>query len=387
MTARRGGSLQRFVTGGASWILAVVGAVAIVVAGLLNHADARAAASQVWSPFVLVTGLLLVGLVADQDGLFAAAGHRLATAAPNGVALFGGAAAALAVVTALLNLDTSVVFLTPVLVHAARSRGEGEAPLLIGCLLLSNAGSLPLPGSNLTNLIMLGHFHLSGAQFFGHMALPWIASVVVTAVVIGLFEHRSLRTSRRDSEQPAPVTIGLGMVTVVAVTALVLVLRAPALPVLGVGLLVVAVRLVVHRAQLNRVREVLGIPVLIGLFGIAVALGTLGRAWSGPEALLSHLDPVGTAIVAAGASVVFNNLPAAALLAPRAPPHPFALLVGLDIGPNLFVTGSLAWILWWRTARLSGSKPAIGRAMVIGLVAVPLAMAAALAMLAVTNSL
>jgi hypothetical protein len=127
--------------------------------------------------------------------------------------------------------------------------------------------------------------------------------------------------------------------------------------------------------------------VLIGLFGIAVALGALGRAWSGPEALLSHLDPVGTAIVAAGASVVFNNLPAAALLASRVPPHPFALLVGLDIGPNLFVTGSLAWILWWRTARLSGSKPPVGRAMVIGLVAVPLAMAAALAILAVTNSL
>ena len=387
VTARRGGSFLGFDTGAAGWVLAVVGAVACVVAGLLSHADARAAASQVWSPFVLVTGLLLVGLVADQDGLFAAAGHRLATAAPNGVALFGGAAAAIAVVTALLNLDTSVVFLTPVLVHAARSRGEGEAPLLIGCLLLSNAGSLLLPGSNLTNLIVLGHIRLTGAQFFGHMALPWITSVVVTAVVIGLFERRSLRTSRRSSEPPATVTMDLGVVAVFGATTLVLVLRAPALPVLGVGLLVVAVRLVARRAQLNRVREALGIPVLIGLFGIAVALGTLGRAWSGPEALLSHLDPVGTAVVAAGASVFFNNLPAAALLASRVPPHPFALLVGLNIGPNLFVTGSLAWILWWRTARLSGSKPPVGRAIVIGLVTVPLAMAAALAMLEVTNSL
>ena len=81
--------------------------------------------------------------------------------------------------------------------------------------------------------------------------------------------------------------------------------------------------------------------MLIGLFGIATALGTLGRSWSGPATLLAHLDPAGTAAVAAVASVLVNNLPAASLLAARVPPHPYPLLVGLDIGPNLFVTGSL----------------------------------------------
>lgn len=53
-------------------------------------------------------------------------------------------------VTAVLNPDTSVTFLPPVLVSTAKSRGNGEAPLLYGCLLLSNAGSLFLPESNLT---------------------------------------------------------------------------------------------------------------------------------------------------------------------------------------------------------------------------------------------
>lgn len=89
--------------------------------------------------------------------------------------------------------------------------------------------------------------------------------------------------------------------------------------------------------------------------------------------------------MAAGASVLVNNLPAAALLAARVPPHPFALLVGLNIGPNLFVTGSLAWILWWRTARAAGSDPPVARVIVLGLVTVPLSMAATLAMLAVTG--
>ena len=108
---------------------------------------------------MLVTGLLLIGLVADDDGLFAAVGQRMARTAPNGTVLFLGASVLIGVVTAVLNLDTSVAFLTPVLVYTARSRGDSDAALLYGCLLLSNAGSLFLPGSNLTNLIVLGHRH------------------------------------------------------------------------------------------------------------------------------------------------------------------------------------------------------------------------------------
>ena len=113
-------------------------------------ADARAAAAQDWPPFVLVAGLLLVGLVADEDGLFAAGGRALARLSHNGAVLYAGTVVLVVSVTTLLNLDTSVTFLTPVLVYAARRRGEGEAPLIYACLLLSNAGSLLLPGSNLT---------------------------------------------------------------------------------------------------------------------------------------------------------------------------------------------------------------------------------------------
>ena len=175
-----------------SRILAAVGVAAAVTAVAFDPMAARSAASQVWPAFVLVAGLLLVGLVADQDGLFEAAGHRLAVTAPNGVVLFATAAATIAVVTALLNLDTSVVFLTPVLVYAAKNRGQDEVALLVGCLLLSNAGSLLLPGSNLTNLIVLGQLHLSGGEFFSRMVLPWAAAVLITAAVIGLAHRRSL---------------------------------------------------------------------------------------------------------------------------------------------------------------------------------------------------
>jgi len=368
------------------WVLACAGVIALTAAAVTRPDYARAAASQDWSPFVLVTGLLLIGLVADDDGVFAAAGHQMARAAPNGSVLFLGATVLIGLVTAVLNLDTSVAFLTPVLVYTARSRGGGEAALLYGCLLLSNAGSLFLPGSNLTNLIVLGHLHLSGGAFLSRMWAPALAALVVTAVVVAVFERRSLRVTAGRLQRPARPVVGLGVLAVGLAIVLVLVLSSPALPVFIVGGVAVGIRLARKKDQPRHVAQVLGVPVLVGLFGVAVALGTLGRAWSGPATLLSHLDSWGTALFAAVTSVVVNNLPAASLLSASTPKHPFSLLIGLNLGPNLFVTGSLAWLLWLRTARSAAAEPSIAKASRISAVAVPLSMAAALALLSVTGS-
>ena len=80
------------------------------------------AAGQTWPPFVLVAGLLLIGQAASAEGLFEALAARIACAPLPPRVLLVALLALVAVVTALLNLDTSVVFLTPVLVHAARRR-------------------------------------------------------------------------------------------------------------------------------------------------------------------------------------------------------------------------------------------------------------------------
>jgi arsenical pump membrane protein len=355
--------------------------VGLIVAFAVNSSDARLAANQDWSPFVLVTGLLLIGMVANDDGLFAAAGHQLARVSSNGLVLFIGAAVMIGSVTAVLNLDTSVAFLTPVVIYTARSRGGDEAPLLYGCLLLSNAGSLFLPGSNLTNLIVLGHARMSGAHFFSEMWAPALAALVVTGIVIALLERRELRLDSTDLSESSSATVGLGLAAVIAAAVLVLVLPSPALAVAAVGVMVVGWRLITRKEDLAHVVEVVGVPVLAGLFGVAVALGTLGRLWSGPATMLSHLDTWSTAGVAALVSVVVNNLPAASLLAARTPAHPFALLIGLNLGPNLFVSGSLAWILWLKAARIAGARPSLARVSRLGVVAVPLSMAAALVIL------
>ena len=387
------------------WLLAGAGIAGTAVSIAVRPAGARSAAAQDWSPFVLVAGLLLIGMVADDDGLFAAAGYQLARAARSAVVLFVGAAVTIGLITATLNLDTSVAFLTPVLVYTARSRGGAEPALLYGCLLLSNAGSLFLPGSNLTNLIVLGHLRLTGSQFLARMWLPGLAALAVTALVVAGCERKSLRVPRappagdsqpgagrgraggdRQPGRPGRPALGLGLAAVLLATVLVVTLRSPAIPVALTGAAAAGIRVGRHRAELSQVTEVLGIPVLVGLFGVAVALGTLGRAWAGPAVLLSHLGGWATAVVAAVATVLVNNLPAASLLAARTPGHPFWLLVGLNLGPNLAVTGSLAWLLWLRAARTAGAVPSIARASRLGAVAVPLSMAAALAALTLTGA-
>jgi arsenical pump membrane protein len=368
------------------WLLAGLGIVGAGSAALARPAAARLALGPDWPPFVLVAGLLLIGLVANEDGLFSAAGHQLARASRSGSWLFLSTAVMVGVVTALLNLDTSVAFLTPVLVYTARSRGGGEAPLVYGCLLFSNAGSLLLPGSNLTNLIVLGHLHLTGGRFFARMWLPWLGALAATWAVLGLLERRSLGFAAADPTPPARPVLGLGLAAVVVATCLVVVLRSPAVPVAAVGAAAILIRLAQRKVLPRQAAEVVGVPVLAGLLGIAVALGTLGRVWPGPAALLAHLGNWATAAVAAVTSVLVNNLPAASVLAARTPVHPYALLIGLDIGPNLFVTGSLAWILWYRAARTAGARPSIGRASLLGAATVPLSMAVALAALMLTGS-
>ncbi len=342
------------------------------------------AAAQVWTPFVLVTGLLLVGLVARGDGLFDAAGAELARLAPGGRTLLVGAALLLAAVTAVLNLDTAVVFLTPVVVVAARRRGVDELPFVYLAVFMANGASLLLPGSNLTNLIVLGRHRLAGGDFAHAMLPAWIASVVAVWATVALLHRRRLSAAAggRPPTGPRP-HVGAGLAGGAAATVAVLVGSGGvmALAVLACGVALAGWRKVRGSLPLTEVRRTLGASVLVGLFGLAVGAGTLGRAWSGPQRLLAHLSSWPTAVVGALASVLGNNLPAASLLAARPPPDPRALLVGLDLGPNLAVTGALSAVVWLQAARAVGARPSAARYTVLGLVVVPVSMAAALAAL------
>jgi arsenical pump membrane protein len=332
---------------------------------------------QVWPAFALVTGLLLVGVVAERDGVFAAAGAALARLPTGGVTTYAVSLALVTAVTAILNLDTSVFFLTPVLLHLARQRGVDEAPYLYGAVFMSNAGSLFLPGSNLTNLIVLHGAHVSGLVFLSQMWPAAVAAPIVTAAALALVFRRELARHGRRDDEPSPLRVGLGLAAIAVSTLLVLFLARPALPVLGVGLVAV----IAARVARRHVLEVIGPLTLAGLFLVAVALGTLGRHWHGPASLIDSAGRAGTAVIGAVAAICINNLPAAVLLAPTLPAHPRALLIGLNLGPNLAVTGSLSALLWLRVARSLGAEPSVARYSRLGFLVVPVSIGAALAAL------
>ncbi|MGI8801246.1 MAG: SLC13 family permease [Solirubrobacteraceae bacterium] len=342
------------------------------------------AARQAWPPFVLVTGLLLIGVVAHADGLFAWAGDRLERLLGPPAALLAGGIGLVAVVTAVLNLDTAVVFLTPVLVLAARGRGIDERPFLYAAVYLANASSLYLPGSNLTNLLVLARDPLPGGTFAARLLAPALAASVATAAGVWLLFRRELRAPQpQPGAPPRPgVTLDrsacVGVVAAAAAAAVTLALAEPALPVLAIGLLATAVEIARGRLAAGGVLRAIGPAVLVPLFLASVALGTLARAWSGPAELLAGASRLGTAAIGALAAVGLNNLPATVLLSAQPPPHPRALLIGLNLGPNLAVTGSLSAYLWFRAARQVGSRPSVAAFSARGVVLAPLAILAAL---------
>lgn len=329
-----------------------------------------AAARQAWPPFVLVAGLLLIGGVGAADGLFEAAAAKLARLRLGPRGLLVGMLVLVAVVTAVFNLDTSVVFLTPVLVHAARRRGFDERPFLYGSVFMANSASLLLPGSNLTNLLVFSGRPQSGLAFAVGMLPAWIAACAVT----GAFVVLAFPPKRGEPAGDAPPSLraGVGAVAALVAAAAVLLLPNPALPVLALGVGATTVRRIVPRLDVKS----LGV-----LFAVAVGLGTVGRSWHGPENLVNSGGSWTSAAVGAAGSVLINNLPAAVLLSTQPPAHPHALLLGLDLGPNLAVTGSLSALLWLQSARVVGARASVGAYSRFGLVLAPLSLVVTLAAL------
>jgi arsenical pump membrane protein len=355
-----------------------------------------AALHQSWPPFVLIAGLLLIGLLANRDGLFAWGGWRLQRLPGGGVALLAAALLLDAAVTAVLNLDTAVVFLTPVLVFAARRRRVAVEPFLYGCVFMANASSLFLPGSNLTNLLVLdAHDGGSGASFAAKMFPIAITAAVVTAVGVGVGFRRHLAAGRSEvpggaggasaaaDAEPA-IAIGAGLLATVAAAVLVLVLSRPALAVLAVGVVATVVELVRREVDPAAVWRVLGLPSLATAFVLTVALGTLARHWDGPAELIGGASGPETAGLAAISTVFVNNLPSAALYSAHAVDHSRMLLLGLNVGPNLAVTGALSALLWFRAAREVDAHPSLLEFSLRGVPLALFAMAAAIVVGTVT---
>ena len=137
-----------------------------------------------------------------------------------------------------MNLDTAAAFMTPIMLYAARGLGADEEPFLYGAVLMANAASLYLPGSNLTNLLVEGG-QVSGLDFLS-------AHLARRARRHRRHRRRPARLRRQprpDSPQSArgglrrrsPSRPGRGARRRRSAAVLVVALREPALPVLAAG--------------------------------------------------------------------------------------------------------------------------------------------------------
>jgi arsenical pump membrane protein len=305
----------------------------------------------------------------------------------GGAALLAGCLGLVAATTALLNLDTAAVFLTPVLLHAARRRGLSEAPFLYGSIMMVNASSLFLPGSNLTNLLVLEREDVPGATFAARMFPAAITATVVTAAGVLLVHHRALRAAASPADERVPAwRRGPALPAAALAAVLMLTLETAAPFVAALGLAVAAAEVRARRASWRAALGSLDPAILIGLLGLAVVLGTIARGWSGPAHLVDDAGRFETAGIAALAAILVNNLPAAVLLSAGHLPHPRALLVGLAVGPNLAVTGSLSTYLWWKAATSAGARPSIRSYSRHGVLLAPAAILAALAVAAAVSA-
>jgi len=344
----------------------------------------NASLSATWQPFVLVAGLLLVGHAASRDGLFNALGSLSARLPGRGVSLFVTTMLTVALVSAVLNLDSAVVFMTPVALNAARAQGADETAFVYGTVFMSNSASLLFIGSNLTNILVIGNSTTSPAHFSARMLVPWLLAVVVVIGVMLRWRWRFLRAPLlRSAIAPSRFVLGPGILATIFSVVAMLATRHPALLVFVAGLIAEGWDLLRQRAKDWRSSLAVISPVVLAtLFSVALLVGVLARHWAGPARLLAHANVATTTLVATLSALVINNLPAASLFAAHQVAHPYALLLGLDVGPNCLISGALSSLLWRRIAQRDGAQVSLRTFSLIG---VPLALATFVVALPVLN--
>ncbi|WP_281157627.1 arsenic transporter [Streptomyces sp. HYC2] len=375
------------------WPEAVMGvpAAGIAVAtGAIPLDHARAEADRLGPVVGFLAAVLVLAHFCDVEGLFHACGAWMARRARGRpVRLLTAVFALASAITAVLSLDATVVLLTPVVFATAARTGVRPKPHVYACTHLSNTASLLLPVSNLTNLLAFAASGLSFTRFAALMALPWLVAIGAEYVVFRRFFARDLAAavpSPRTGETPelplfALVTVACTLAGFVVTSAFGV---APVWAALA-GALVLAGRALLRRraSALSVVRA-----AAPSFLAFVLALGIVVRAVvdNGLAGALGHILPGGTGLpallaVAALAAVLanlINNLPAVLVLlpltAPTGPGAVLAVLLGVNIGPNLTYAGSLATLLWRRIVHQHEHGVDLREFTRLGLLAVPAAL-------------
>lgn len=382
-------------------VWALAGAFALVVCGLFPVSAALRAAGEGYDVYLFLIGMMLLSEVARREGLF----DWLATAAVNRAngspkRLFAIVYGVGTIITIFLSNDATAVVLTPAVFAAAKKAKVEALPFLLICALIANAASFVLPISNPANLVLYGNNMPALGRWLASFAVPSILSIAATFVVLRFIERAHLRRRcAHDLTLPtlprggkiAFVGIVLAVFVLLAISAFNLPLGLPT-AILGIVILVVATA-AERKSPWPALREISWsiLPLVAGLFVMVEALTQTGVIGLLADKLhvFARMSDTGAAAATGGviafACNLLNNLPAgliaratlgAAHVSQRVTD---AALIGVDLGPNLSVTGSLATILWLTAIRREGEDVGFWRFLKVGAIVMPPALICALA--------
>jgi arsenical pump membrane protein len=364
-------------------IAAVASAAVLVALGAVSWSDARDAIGDLGLTVGFLAALLVLAEGCRREGLFDAMGGLMAAGARGSprrlLALVFAVAGA---ITAVLSLDATVVLLTPIVFATAARLRTSPRPHVYACSHLANSASLLLPVSNLTNLLAFHASGLSFTRFAGLMALPTVGAVAVEWAVLTRFFAVDLdrpRRARADTgERPglprfALAVVGLTLVGFAASSALGI---APAW-VAAAGAGAITAPALARRATTPQALALAAEPsflvFVLGL-GVVVRAASDNGLADAARAVLPAGDALpellAIAVVSAILANLVNNLPATLILvpvaAPAGPAAVLAVLVGVNIGPNLTYVGSLATLLWRRVLHVEDHEVELGEFVRLG---------------------
>jgi arsenical pump membrane protein len=374
-------------------IWACLGALAMVVFGFVPASQAVQAVVKGTDVYLFLTGMMLLAELARREGVFDWLASLAVTAAKGSHArLFTLIYAVGTLVTIFLSNDATAVVLTPAVYAAVQKARAKPLPYLFTCAFIANAASFVLPISNPANLVVYGR-HIPPL-------VPWLRIFLIPSMVSIAATYCALRwISRKDlsgSTQGTAPTVKLsheGRVAAWGILGTGVVLLCASgfgvdlgLPTLIASVIAVCVATRVRSHELTEIVKHISwtvLPLVAGLFVLVEGLNHAGARELVGSMLLwcaqreRFAGSLAASLGMAALSNLMNNLPSGLLAGgalqtiPVAPNIRDAVLVGVDLGPNLSVTGSLATILWLIALRRAGEQISAWRFLQVGLLVMP----------------
>lgn len=367
-------------------IAVLVAGLLCVLTGLLPTRQAEDNMRRI-APLLLFLGSVIVlAKLARQAQVFDVIADRLAIIGRgNYAALFVLCVLFASGTTIFLNLDTTAVLLTPVMLALAPKARIAPVPLAMTTVWLANTASLLLPVSNLTNLLAANRVALDAPAFVARMWAPQLASIGATMLCLWLWYWRR-RARGVDRYVPPPVLRlgGARQRALFGMTASAVVLFILLIPFIrdqigiaaaGAAAVAVLTFLVLDRSKLRW--ELVPWQLLVFVAGLFLVVPTLSRF--GLSDVMSGLigtgpGPLGTyrAAASGGAlSNVANNLPAytagEAVVPVGNRDQLLGLLIGTNVMPIVTPWASLATLLCLESCRDHGLRMPLRRYMLTSL--------------------